>query len=289
MTTASIPITATLLLTLSLLIAAPQPGTSSADAQLAQSIHALAGPDAAAEAAAARKILEFGDAAVPSLATLVGDPKSLAPRLIAVELLGRIGTPGAIDALLQGLPAERNLAVRGQICIQLGYARDQRAVPLIADWLKTINPSALDDVRGPKEAQPSTCYIRHVEALGMIGDERAIPILEDFARKIPQGVGYGGFVSNFVAGAAAEALEDLKDRAAFWNAVRKYPGLEQTIGPLFNHLHRDRLARFRLADDEIFRHTLRGNAILLSLQNHQDPAIAAAARQLLLRWDNLAI
>lgn len=264
------------------------PQADAGDAQIPAFINALSGPDAVAEASATQKLLQLGDNAVPALAKLAGDPGPLAPRLIAVELLGRIGTPPAVDALLAILPAEKNLAVRGQVCIQLGYAGDARAVPVIAEWFKTIGPRALDDLRGPKELQPSTCYIRHVEALGMIGDERAIPILEDFVRKIPPGIGVGGFLSNFVTGAVNETLEDLKDRAAFMKSVRKHDGLEQAIRPLLNHLRRDRVARFRLAEDEVIRHTSRGKSVLDGLVNHREPAIAAAAKALLFHWDQLA-
>jgi len=171
--------------------------------------------------------------------------------------------------------------------MQIGSTRDTRAIPIIAEWLKTISPKALDDVPGPKEIQPSTCYIRHVEALGAIGDETAIPILEQFARSIPPNIGYGGFISNFLKGAVDETLDDLRDRQAFWMAVRKQPGLEEKIGPLFVHLWADPLARLRLHEDEVIRRTDQGKAVLERLAKHKDPALAAAAEALLDKFDSL--
>ena len=60
--------------------------------------------------------------------------------------------------------------------------------PVIVQWLKTIGPKALDDIpKQPKESQPSTCYLRHIEALRFIGDESVLPALKEFQAKIPQG------------------------------------------------------------------------------------------------------
>jgi HEAT repeat protein len=268
--------------------AAPAARGDSPEAQLSQWVNDLAGPDAVADARAAQNILKVGDPAVAPLAQLAANGQSLAPRLIAIELLGQIATPRAIDVLLQLLAQEKNLAVRGQVCIQLGYARERRALPIITQWLQTIGPKALDDVPGPKEAQPSTCYIRHIEALGMIGDERAVPILQQFIAKIPPGIGYGGFVSNFVKQAAQEAIEEIREQAVFWAAVRGQPGLEQKIAPLFAHIRRDRLARFRLHEDQIIRRTEQAKSILQLLSSHPDPAVSSAAKNLLAQWQTLA-
>jgi hypothetical protein len=259
-----------------------------ADPQVQDLIRALCGPDAAAEWAASRKLLDLGDGAVPALAQLAGSPGPLAPRLIAIELLGQIGTAQAVDALLSLLPKEKDLALRGQLCMQIGNTRDTRAIPIIAEWIETISPKALDDVPGPKEIQPSTCYIRHVEALGAIGDEAAIPILEQFAKGIPPNIGYGGFISNFLKGAVDQTLDDLRDRQAFWRAVRKQPGLEEKLGPLFAHLRADPLARFRLYEDEVIRRTAQGRAVVERLAKHKDPALAAAAKALVEKFDALA-
>jgi len=117
-----------------------------ADPQVQELIQALCGPDAAAEWAASRKLLDLGDGVVMALAQLAGSPGPLPSRLVAIELLGQIGTAQAVDALLGLLPKEKDLALRGQLCMQIGSTRDTRAIPIIAEWLKTISPKALDDV-----------------------------------------------------------------------------------------------------------------------------------------------
>ena len=177
-------------------------------------IAAVRGPNALAEWHGGRALVAAGDAAVPALEKLAGPPGPLAPRLIAVELLGEIGSKAAMDALTGILKGEKVLAVRGQICMQLGKAREKRAVPVLCEWLKTIGPRALNDRGAPKESEPSTCYARHLEALGVIGDERAIPAIEEFLKGIPKGVGYGGFISNFVLQAAQEAIQDIKNASS---------------------------------------------------------------------------
>jgi len=258
------------------------------EAQLARWVQELGGRDAVAEHNASQGLVEAGQAAVGALADLAANGQSLSARLIAVELLGRIGTAAANDAMLELLRNEKDLAVRGQICMQLGYARERRAIPVIAQWLRTIGPNGLDDVGGPKEAQPSTCYIRHIEALGLIGEEEAIPILDEFAGRIPAGIGFGGFITTFVRGGVKEAIEEIREQAAFWKAVRKEPGLEQKIAPVFTYVRRERLARFRLHEDEIVRQTDTGKQIVGRLTTHQDAAVSGAAKQLLSRWDSLA-
>lgn len=250
-----------------------------AGGEIAGLVQNLSGPNALAEFQASRALVAKGDEAVPALARLAGSPGRLAPRLVAVELIGEIGTDAAREALLGLLTTERkNLAVRGQVCVQLGYLRERKAVPLIAEWLRGIGPRSLHDVRGPKEVQPSTCYIRHIEALAMIGDEAGLAILEEFKQKIPQNVGWHGFLTNFVTGAVTSSLEDLKDKAEFWKAVREHPGLEQKIAPLFDYLHANRVAKFRLHESEIVRGTEQGQTILRELAKHSDPRVAAAAK-----------
>ncbi len=191
----------------------------------------------------------------------------------------------ALTALLAG--EKKSLAVRGQLCMQLGYAREPRALPVIADWLKDVGPRSLDDVPGPKEVQASTCYLRHIEALAMIGDERAIAVLEEFGRRIPRNIGVGGFLTAFVEGGVREALADLRDKAAFRAAVAGQAGLEQRIAPLFVHFRADPLARFRLHEDEVVRRTPAGRAVLERLAGGSDPALSAAARELLGAWEKL--
>lgn len=258
-----------------------------ANVEVSQLVKALSGDNALAEWKASKKLAELGDVAVPPLAELAGSQEPLVPRSLAVEILGKIGTKAAMDALLKLLKVENNLAMRGQICMRLGYAREKRALPIIAEWLRTIGPRALNDVHGPKEVQPSTCYIRHVEALGMIGDESAIPILAEFKQNIPPNIGYGGFVTNFVTGSVNQALADIRDNAAFWQSVEKHPGLAERIAPLFRYFHTNNVAKFRHYESEVVRGTKPGKGILQSLTKQADSKLAMAATTLLDRYDDL--
>ena len=262
---------------------------SERDAEISQLIDALKGESAVAEWHASQKLMELDDAAVPAVAQLASTPGRLAPRLVAVEVLGGIGTEAAMDALLDLLRQEKDLAVRGQICMQLGYKREKRAIPVIAEWLAGIGPRSLDDVPGPKEVQPSTCYIRHAEALGMIGDDSAVPILKEFREKIPQNIGYGGFITNSLTAAVDYALEDIEDNSAFWRAVGMHDGLAGKIAPVFRYFQSSSLARFQLHESEVVRRTKEGKAILQRLTKRNDPELAAAAKALLQKYDDLAI
>ncbi len=261
----------------------------SSDGEIFQLIKALSGDNAVAEWKASRKLVELGDVAVPAVAELAGSPVHLAPRLLAVEVLGEIGTKSAMDALLDLLKRENNLAVRGQLCTQLGYARERRVIPIIAEWLGSIGPKSLNDVRGPKEVQPSTCYIRHVEALGMIDDESAIPILEEFKKNIPQKIGYGGFVTNFVTGAVNQTLADIRDSVVFWKVVGQNPGLAEKIAPLFGYFQTNNVAKFRHYKSEVVRGTEQGKVIILRLTKQTNSKLAMAAKSLLDEYNNLKI
>jgi len=255
--------------------------------EVSQLVKYLSGDNAVAEWNASRKLVALGDVAVPAVAQLAGSPGPLAARLLAVEILSDIGTKTAMDALLDLLNKEKNLAVRSQICMQLGYVQEMRAIPIIAEWLRGIGPKSLNDVRGPKEVQPSTCYIRHIEALSMIGDESAIPILEEFKKNIPKNIGYGGFVTNFVTGSVNQALADIKDNAAFWKAVGQHPGLAEKITPIFGHFRTNNVAKFRHYESEVVRGTKWGKGILQGLTKQADSKLAKAAKTLLDKYVDL--
>jgi HEAT repeat protein len=254
--------------------------------EIADLAAALGGGDAVAERRACQRLPGMGEPAVAELARTARAGESLPARLMAVELLGRIGSPAAASALIEQLRIEKDLSLRNQICIQLGRLRDERAVPVLAEWLRTIGPRAIDDVPGPKEAQPSTCYLRHVEALAQIGDERAVPALETFARNIPKGVGYGGFISNFLNEATKEAILEIREKAAFEAAVRR-AGIADALPPLLTWMRTDSVARYRMHEDQLIRRTAQGRAIVEQLTKHDDPAVASAAKAVLGKWETL--
>ena len=252
-------------------------------------IVALSGPDALAEFHASRALVAKGDEAVPALERLVPMHRdaSLPPRMIAVELLGEIATDKARLALIRLLDTETNLAVRGQLCRELGALREERAVPVLTKWLDTIGPDALNDVPGPKEVQPSTCYARHLEALGMIGDERAVGPIQAFDRKVPANVGYGGWLTGMIHQAVQNALDDIRENTSFWQAVRNQPGLEKDITPLMNCLHTDPVASFYNHAGQVKRHTPEGKTVLEDLVRNPDPAVARGAKALLDHYGSL--
>jgi hypothetical protein len=242
-------------------------------------IAALSGPNALAEWKAFLALKEAGDAAVPALKELAIAEGPLQPRLMAIDLLAEVGTEPARQALLSLLRTERkNLAVRGQLCIHLGHLRERRAVPVLAAWLDAIGARSLHDAPGPKEAQPSTCYLRHVEALWMMGDERGIAVLERFEKKLPRGVGYGGFLSNFVLGGVKHALAELRASADFWRGAA---GLVAALAPLFTWLRTDPVAVFRHHESLVIHGGPPAQRLLHALSRHKDPAIAAGAQALL--------
>ncbi|MCG3179938.1 MAG: hypothetical protein BIFFINMI_02288 [Phycisphaerae bacterium] len=171
--------------------------------------------------------------------------------------------------------------------MQIGPAGDRRAVPVLTDWLKTLAQSGINDVRGPKEVQPSTCFIRHLEALYMIGDPSAIPAIEAFAKGIPQGVGYGGFLTHFVTAGADEALTILRQKQAFADAVGRQAGLADRIAPLMEWFRTDRVARYRMYADKVTRVSPEGREILAAVAAGADAKLADAAGALLACYDRL--
>ncbi len=271
---------------MAILAAALADGVRAADVQ--DHIAALRGPDAFKEFTARRALAAMGDPSVPALKRLAAEPGPLPPRWLAIELLGDIATPAARDALVGLLVSEKkDLAIRNQLCIALGSLRERKAVPALIEWLGRVGPGALNEVAGPKEFQPSTVFARHLEALEQIGDPSAIPAVEKFLREIPKGVGFGGFISGFVLNAAETALAGLREREAFWAAVRKHPGLEAKVAPLFEHLAADPVARFRFHEDDVMRGGEQGRAVLRRLASSGKPAVAAGAKALLETYDGL--
>jgi len=240
---------------------------------------ALSGPNALAEWKAFSALVEAGDQAVPALLKLATTDGPLQPRLMAMDALREIGTDSARRALMDILRTEhKDLAVRCQACIHLGALRERRAIPLLAAWLDTVGPRSLHDVRGPKEAQPSTCYLRHVEALSQICDPSAIPAIERFQKRMPKGVGYGGFLSNFVLRGVEGALANLRAKEVF---LRRVSGKEGALKPLFSHVRTDPVSRYRLHEALIIRGGHEADMLLRVFAGNETADFANAARVLL--------
>ncbi|MDR4478429.1 MAG: HEAT repeat domain-containing protein [Nitrospira sp.] len=91
-------------------------------------------------------------------------------RLHAVEALGKLKSPASVDPLLRALFNERDSAIREDVVRALGALRDARAV----DYLVTVMK------------EPSLRLLA-VEALGHIGDRRAVPLLRRIVEGAPLG------------------------------------------------------------------------------------------------------
>jgi HEAT repeat protein len=103
----------------------------------------------------------IGDEALPSLVEALNQSEWLV-RLHAVEALGKMRSPEAVEPLLSALFNDHDQAVREDVVRALGQVGDGRAVEFLMIVMKEpgLRPLA-------------------VEALGQIGDPRAVPLLID--------------------------------------------------------------------------------------------------------------
>lgn len=91
-------------------------------------------------------------------------------RLHAVEALGKLKSPDAVDPLLRTLFNERDSAIREDVVRTLGAIRDARAVDYLVVLMK----------------EPGLRLLA-VEALGHIGDRRVVPLLRRVVEGVPLG------------------------------------------------------------------------------------------------------
>lgn len=112
--------------------------------------------DAAVDAIAA-----MGDAAVPHLSRALADPDEDV-RVVAIEALGRLRSPSAVDGLLAAL-ADPSPTVRLSAVEALGTTGDRRATqPLMTQFAKDDNPQVRYEC---------------LTSLGLIGDPAAVGFL----------------------------------------------------------------------------------------------------------------
>ena len=118
---------------------------------------------------ASSALAAIGSAAVAGLIDALQHDDWLV-RLHAVEALGKLKSPDSVDPLLRALFNERDSAIREDVVRALGAIRDARAV----DYLVTLM----------KEPE---LRLLAVEALGYIGERRAVPLLRRIVEGAPLG------------------------------------------------------------------------------------------------------
>jgi len=123
---------------------------------------------------ASSALASIGAAAVAGLVEALQHEDWLV-RLHAVEALGKLKSPDAVDPLLRALFNERDSAIREDVVKALGTIRDVRAVDYLVVAMK----------------EPGLRLLA-VEALGHIGDRRVVPLL----RRVVE----GGVLQRWVGG-----------------------------------------------------------------------------------------
>jgi len=248
--------------------------------QASDLVSALVGDDAVARFMAEEKLVEMGDAAVPILEPLATSPGFTPKRQYAINILARISSEQAIDLLLRILEQEPDVKLRALICWHLGRLGVEEAVPIIGKWLFTIQGREFNPEGQPQSANKWYAWIEHVHALREIGSEKGIPILEKMLR-----TKHGGRVGKQFTIAYQQSLDELRQEAAFWSAVRRVPGLESEAKLLFQFFRRDTLALIRLYRDKVIHLGIEGRWVLEGMKNHPDEKLRKAATALLSNLD----
>jgi hypothetical protein len=117
--------------------------------------------------------------AVQALAAIAGGDESCDVRTAALSALSAIGDPAPVEAVEGILRSDACPHVRAEAAALLGRWGLDRSVPVLMDVLKKRTPGA------PKDDPEFVWYSAVVRALGDIGDERAIPLLNEVAKDDP--------------------------------------------------------------------------------------------------------
>ena len=146
-------------------------------------------------------LFNLGDRAVDALEQALYND-SAAVRSEAADLLGRIATPRAVDALLGRLAdAGFNDPVEGDLVLALGLTHDPRAFdPLVAilaadpgDGARGAAAEALGALGDPRafdllvaalDSHDTELKCAAAYGLGLVQDRRAVPILLEFSRRL---------------------------------------------------------------------------------------------------------
>ena len=252
--------------------------------EISDPISALSGEDAVARFLAEEELVDMGDAAIPILEPLVTSSGFTLERQYAVNILARISSEQAIRLLLRVLAEEPDVRMRALICRHLGRLGVEDAVPIIGKWLLIIKGKPFDPEGEPQATNTWYAWIVHVHALGDIGSEKGIPVLEKMLK-----TKHGGRVGKQFTIAYQQNLNELKREVAFWNAVRQIPGLEGHTKLLFQFFRHDTLAIMRLYRYKVTHLGIEGRWVLEGMKNHHDEKLRQAATALLNNYDTLQL
>jgi len=245
-------------------------------------VSALSGEDAVARFMAEEELAGMEDAAIPILEPLATSSGFTPARQYAINVLARISSERAIGLLLRILEEEPDVKTRALICRHLGRLGVEEAVPIIGKWLFTIQGKSFSPEGQPQATNTWYAWIVHVHTLREIGSEKGISILEKMLK-----TKHGGRVGRQFTIAYQQSLDELRQETAFWNAVRKVPGLESDAWVLFQFFRRDTLALIRLYRDKVIHLGMEGRWALEGMKNHPDEKIQQAATALLNNYDKL--
>ncbi|MGB2629202.1 MAG: M1 family aminopeptidase [Candidatus Acidiferrum sp.] len=157
--------------------------------------------DRADAAVALAKFKKDDDVAVALGETLRND-KAYGVRFTAAQLLGQLGDPAAAKQLLQSLDTATEPWIRSQIVQALGSIKDDPAVPAKLESVakedssyraraaalqslgRLKSPNAFVTLTAMVNGESPDNYLRNasLRGLGALGDERAAPLLQDWAK-----------------------------------------------------------------------------------------------------------
>ena len=131
-------------------------------------------------------LVQIGKPALEELENSLNHPNPNV-RISAMETIGKIGHPSAVDMLLPFLKSDE----RGWAIVALGFTRSPRVYEVIVSTLedKTIDQDFA------------------IEALGVLGDIRALPILEKIAVSYKKLDGRYGFEKRTVVDEAIKSIQ----------------------------------------------------------------------------------
>ncbi len=155
-----------------------------------------------ADAAVALAKLKKDDEVAAALGESLRDDKAYGVRFTAAQMLGQLGDSAAAKQLLQSLDSAKEPWVRSQIVQALGSIKDDPAVlaklesvtkedssyraraAALQSLGRLKSPNAFATLTSMVTSDSPDNYLRNasLRGLGSLGDDRAVPVLEDWAK-----------------------------------------------------------------------------------------------------------